>query len=460
MISRKDAASQSNSARQVGERFIEFYATCGYASIPGSSLLDPSVPMSFVMSAGLVQVETSARAHDGQQGSRYALIQNCFRYFDLSNIGDSQIHLSLFRMPGAFTFGPVDRCEMIEQIWHLLTEEYRFPADRLWVTYFAGGKVAGHHFEPDGETYEAWRRVGVPPARLVGLPADDNFWKQGASVVGERDAPKCGPNTEVFFDRGAHLRCGTACRPGCRCGRFVEFLNTLLITQHIDDQSGAVSRLDEPFTETVIGLERVAMLLQGVGSVYEIDCLHPLIARVESFRMSPLLPDVGRIEQVHIIVDHIRALLFLAADGAPAPGKGGRARLMRKLVRGMVTAQKMLGITDPSFYPALVDTVIQLELEQRAHLASARERLLEMIEDEEARFERTLHAGQRRLKRLLARRDGNQLSGEDVVALEKRYGVPFPLLEWMLRNEEATYQHEAYRRAYADWRRQVLRASA
>jgi alanyl-tRNA synthetase len=445
---------------EISNQFLDFYSERGYTSIPGSSLLDPSVPMSFVMSAGLVQVETSSKAYDGKKGQRYALIQNCFRYFDLENIGISNTHLSLFRMAGTFTFGKVNRSRMVQQIWMLLTENYLLPTKRLWVTYFSGDKISDHQFEADSETYEAWRQIGLPPERLVGLGAADNFWKQGTSVVGERDAPKCGPNTEVFFDRGAHFSCGPECRPGCRCGRFVELMNTLLITQHIDDRAGIVSPLDEPFTETVLGIERMAMLLQDVISIYQIDGIAPLLETVSAFGPEASLPEDKSLEQMCILVDHLRAMLFLAADGAPAPGRGGRARLMRKLARGMLTAQIVLGIASSSLYPELVDKILTLQPRQAAHLGEAKARLLEMIEVERERFERTLQSGQRRLRRILERSDENLLDGETVVALEKQHGVPLPLLKIMLRNQRASYNEQDYKRAYANWRLKVVQSSA
>ncbi|OQY23961.1 MAG: hypothetical protein B6I34_04090, partial [Anaerolineaceae bacterium 4572_32.1] len=151
---------QALDSAKVGQRFLEYYQADGYEVIPGSSLLDPSVPMSFVMSAGLAQVETSAMLRGGRVGDRYALLQNCFRYFDLVNVGESDIHLSLFQMPGAFTFGPVSKRDTIARIWGLLTKAYGFHPDSLWVTYFAGDEVAGHTFGPDLETYQAWRRAG------------------------------------------------------------------------------------------------------------------------------------------------------------------------------------------------------------------------------------------------------------------------------------------------------------
>ena len=443
---------------EIGKQFLGFYLEHDYISIPGSSLLDPSVPMSFVMSAGLVQVETSAQAYNGLKGQRYALIQNCFRYFDLENIGISNTHLSLFQMAGAFTFGEVNHQQMVEQIWELLTKRYLLPPEKLWVTYFSGDTVSEHQFEADAATYEAWCRVGMPPERLVGLGATDNFWKQGTSVVGERDAPKCGPNTEVFFDRGSHLSCGPQCRPGCRCGRFVELMNTLLITQHIDDQTGKVSPLEDPFTESVLGLERLAMLLQKVESIYQIDSIVPLLEMVSDLVTEVSLPEAERLEQVRILVDHLRALLYLVADGAPPPGRGGRARLMRKLVREMLTAQIVLGITSSSLYPEIVEQILELEPRQADHLRAAKIRLCDMIEVEQECFERTIRSGKRRLRRILKRSNENLLDGEEVVALEKHYGMPLPLLEMLLRNQQASYNVKDYERAYTDWRLKAVQS--
>ena len=202
--------------------------------------------MSFVMSAGLVQVETSARQYEGQLGDRYVLLQNCFRHFDLDRIGKSDLHLSLFQMAGAFLFGPVDKGAAIARAWRLLTGVYGLPADRLWVTYFAGDEVAGTRFEADYEGAYSLAWPGLSGGTHCGLwGAEDNFWKQGASIVGKAHVPKCGPNTEVFFDRGAHLACGPACRPGCACGRFVEFLNMLFITWHIEDENGIVRPIED-----------------------------------------------------------------------------------------------------------------------------------------------------------------------------------------------------------------------
>ncbi|HEX2990788.1 MAG TPA: alanine--tRNA ligase-related protein, partial [Anaerolineales bacterium] len=274
---------------EIGQRFVEYFARLGYEPIQGSSLLDDSVPMSFVMSAGMVQFE---RLSDGRrQGDHFVLVQNCFRYFDLDRIGTSRIHLSLFRMPGAFDFGPVDRQRTIHQIWTLLTEEFGFDPEKLVVTYFGGDTIDGQVLPADEETASAWRTVGVAEERIIGLPAASNFWMQTSLAVGSRNSRKRGPTTEVFFDRGVELACGSACAPGCSCGRYVEFLNTLFITHGIDDHTHLLFPLEEPFTEIVIGEERVAFLLQGRDSVYETDTIQPLVQQVRCFS-KPLPADI------------------------------------------------------------------------------------------------------------------------------------------------------------------------
>jgi alanyl-tRNA synthetase len=447
---------RGSSSVEVGKRFLDYYRSRGYAVIPGSSLLDPSVPMSFVMSAGLVQVETSAELHGGRTQDRYALLQNCFRYFDLDSVGHSDAHLSFFQMPGAFTFGPMEKQESIGQIWGLLMGVYGFSPKSLWVTYFAGGEVGGHAFDPDVETRRAWLGAGVHPDRIVALGAEHNFWKQGASVVGEEHAPKCGPNTEVFFDLGVHLSCSTTCAPGCRCGRFVEFLNTLFITMHIDDESGVVRPLVDPFTETVVGAERVAMLLQGAASVFEIDGIQPLVECVRGYAREPIVQVSDRVRHERVLADHMRALLYLVADDAPPPGKGGRARLMRKLVRGMLTGQKLLGIADPVFVKSLAEVALQLYASQDPRLPKARETLLQYVAEESKRFEHTLKRGRRRLDRLLKQAGDGYISGKDMVELEKHYGVPEPLLEAILIQKKIQFSRQAYQAAHARWRRAVV----
>lgn len=425
---------------EIGQRFVEYFARLGYEPIPGSSLLDKSVPMSFVMSAGMVQFE---KLSDGRRkGDHFVLIQNCFRYFDLEQIGTSRTHLSLFRMPGAFDFGPVDRQRTIKQIWTLLTEEYGFAPHELVVTYFSGDTIDGQVIPADVETASAWRAVGLPAERIIGLPATSNFWMQTSLAVGSRNSRKRGPTTEVFFDRGAEYACGSTCAPGCSCGRYVEFLNTLFITLGIDDHTHELGPLEEPFTEIVIGEERVAFLLQGRDSVYETDKVCPLIQQVRCFS-KPLSVDIqgldaSKFEQ--ILVDHLRALLFLTADGAPPPGKGGRARLMRILIREFLTSQQMLGISDPGFMRSMVLTALKVY----PSLESASSMLMNFVVNEQEIFERTVQVGLYDLEGILQRSKG-QIRAEDIVALEKIHGLPIAFLRYQLWQKHIDFNEEEYK---------------
>lgn len=442
---------------EIGQQFLRYYQDNGFKLLSGTSLLDPSVPMTFVMSAGLGQIEELAE-QGNQKGNRYVLLQKCFRHFDLDRIGKSHVHLSLFEMPGAFSFGQESREETLERIWLFLTEELGFDQRRLWATYFAGGEILGHQFDADKETCQAWQRIGLPSSRIVALGGDDNFWKQGIGISGGQVLRKCGPTTEVFFDRGPDWSCGPDCRPSCQCGRFVEFVNSLFIFSRVDEKTQALVTLDEPFTETVIGNERAAMLLQGKSSVFEIESIAPLIEWVQSFYKRNPSDAVDGVRSERVVVDYVRALVFLTADGAPAPGKGGRHRIMRMLIRGVLTHQKVLGIADPSFVPSLVNAMIELNQSDYPEVKEGHTHLLTYLATEGERFEKTLSKAHRRLDRLIQREGNGSISGEQALQLVKNYGFPLPLLEITLAQKDIQFSRREYRQALVRWRQAVVRA--
>jgi alanyl-tRNA synthetase len=439
------------------QSFFDFFQNTGYTTIPGSSLLDPSVPMAFVMSAGLVQVESSASRHDDQMGSKYALMQNCFRYFDMTLVGNSDIHLSLFQMLGAFTFGPVDKSDIISKICILLTDIYHIPSKRLWATYFSGDRIACCDFGEDGESRTAWLETGISHDRIIGLKGESNFWKQSATMVGMEHAPKCGPNTELFFDRGEHLACGKECLPGlCDCGRFVELVNILFIMYNIDEETQTVETLDSPFSEAVIGKERLEMVLEGVSSVYETTCIKPILNHIESFVKTDKLHHHHANLHIRTIADHFRALLFLTADGAPPPGKGGRARLMRKLIRGLLSSNKILDINEPSFFHSLSDLFMEWHPYFKNNLTTVKDTVLRYIEEERVRFDATLKKGFKRLSLLVSNRSYPYISGAEIVDIEKNNGIPISLLKEALDKKEIKYTHRSYQEAYDVWKDAVI----
>jgi len=408
--------------------------------------------MSFVMSAGLVQVETSLAQAEERPGDQFVLVQECFRHFDLDKVGTNDIHLSLFEMPGAFVFGPNGKVETIRRMWTLATSVLGIDKNRIWASYFRGGNVANDYRPGDGATRQAWAEVGVPENRIVGLGADDNYWVQGGGIDGMETPRKSGPNTELFYDRGMERACGPDCKPGCRCGRFVEFSNSLFICRELDSQSGSLRPMAEPFAETVIGTERVAMILQSAQSVFETDGYRPIVDTIHSFVRAPDLPEPLITAGERVIADHVRALYILVADGAPRPGKNGRERIIKLLIRGVITQQVILGIGSEAFLPTLLDCISQRVHSTLRAAPENEERLASYFSIEFRRFSKTIERGRRQLVRFLKENDGHTLSGSQIVCLEKRWGVPHILTATTLREKGLAFAEAEYQEALEAWK--------
>jgi alanyl-tRNA synthetase len=433
---------------EIRQRFVDYYKDIGYQSLPSSPMIDSSIPMSFVMSAGLVQVENSLARSTKREGNRYVLVQNCFRHFDLEKIGTDDIHLSLFEMPGAFVFGPDGKAGTVERMWRLATSVLGLEKEHIWVTYFKGGKVIEDNLPEDTATHQAWLDVGLAPNRIVGLGKDSNYWIQGKGIEDTSISRKCGPNTELFFDRGLKRACGPNCMPGCKCGRFIELSNSLFISHEIKQNNRYLTPLANPFTETVIGTERVAMVKQGSLSVFETDMFKPLVEIIRQF-VHKTLPAEALATHERVIADHLRALTFLIADGAPPPGKDGRGRLIKILIRRILTRQIILGIAADEFIPPIIHRIFQWAA--RDNESGIEEKVVEYFLYESQRFFKTIERGQHQLAKLLEMNDGRTLSGPQIVYLEKKCGFPTLLTRQILQKQglpflEAEYQEtlEAY----------------
>lgn len=432
------------SVKDASQRFVDYYDSLGYHQLASTSLLDPSIPMSFVMSAGMVQVELGLEEIQEEVGNKFMLVQQCFRHFDLKKIGKSPTHMSIFEMPGAFIFGVNNRAETIMHMWRLAIDILGLDPASIWVTYFSGGEIIGEQIAEDIATREAWLRVGCAPERVIGLGVKHNYWMQGKGI-GKMPGPrKCGPNTELFFDRGEEYACSVDCSPGCKCGqRFVEFSNSLFISHAIDEEKNVLYSLDQKFTETVIGLERVAMISQGVNSVFEIEehkgtieVIYSLIPKSEG--TTELLS-----ESVRVIYDHLKALYYLVGYGAPPPGKGGRERIIKLLIRGIITRERLLGINTADFPCTILEAIIGNAEKDWDH-QKILQRVLWYYENEKKRFEATIERGYRQLHRYVQESNGNCLSGKQLLYLEKRMGLPALLAKHKLDKEGCRYNEQEY----------------
>lgn len=434
--------------RDIRQRFIDFFSQQEFLLLPAAPMLHPSIPMSFVMSAGLVQVETVLSELNLQQGQHFTLIQNCFRHFDLDTVGSTPTHLSLFEMAAAFSFGSSERQLTLTNMWRFATEVLKIDKQQLWVSYFKGGELNGCVLNEDKRTYQAWQNLGVSADRLVGLGVKDNFWLQSDSLKHPNSPPrKCGANTELFYDRGSQHSCSVSCAVGCRCGRFVEFANTLFISLQINPVTEQVEEMATPFVETVVGIERLAMILQGVNSVFAIERYQALISAMLPFVSSELVKNLQQ-NHLEVIADYLRALCVLIRDGAPSAGQGGRRRLMRKLIRGVATRQFILSIEVDRFLPSTID-VINKVFELNLSLL-VKQRIQDYFQEESKRFFKTVQRGQQQLE--LCLKNKGKLSQDDIVFLEKALGLPFLLIDWNLNNKKTNIPKQKYDLALENWK--------
>jgi alanyl-tRNA synthetase len=442
---------------EIRQKFVEYYRSLGFQLLPRAPMLHPSIPMSFVMSAGLVQVETSLANSKNRPGDKFVLVQNCFRHFDLHAIGKDHAHLSLFEMPGAFMFGRNSHFDVVRQMWTLATDVLNIHPDQLWATYFAGDTLGSQRLPSDQETYEAWGSIGIAEDHLIGLGANDNYWIQGGGMQHKPGSSrKCGPNTELFFDRGKKYSCSARCQPGCRCGqRFLEFSNSLFISFNLHSQAHGLFPLDDPFTETVIGTERVAMILQEAPSVFATTFYQPIIATIHSFVTRHDLPVEQIRESERVIADHLRALYVLVSDGAPPPGKNGRERIIKLLIRGVLTRQMLLGITSPDFLDAVLWTIVASMGSDNGFqrlTASTLLRIHQYIRSESDRFEKTVQRGLQTMQAILAKNHRRALSGEQILRLEKGMGLPLPIIVDQLQKHGIAFEETDYALTLKSWR--------
>lgn len=419
-------------AATVCNLFVNYYQEKGHQRLSSASLLDPSIPMSFVMSAGLVQVEKSLAQIKNRDSDKYVLVQKCFRHFDVEKVGNDEIHLSFFMMPGAFIFGESDCTQIIQQMWEFATKILELPKERLWASYFQGDMVLNTRIEEDLPTRCTWLAMGLPPGRVVGLGKKHNFWIQGNGLQGNTEPRKCGPNTELFYDKGQEYACTNNCLPGCNCGRFVEFSNTLFIRHQIDHFRQELIPIVNPFTETVVGAERVAMLTEKVSSIFQTKEYRDISDVICSFIDQTKINTLDKNSHVKVIADHLKALYHLVSDGAPPPGKDGRQRIIKILIRRIFARQMLLGITSDLFLRETIHTIASSEFSPTRSETCLK--LGSYFAEETARFSKTIKRGRTQIERVLSQSNDNRLSLKQISILETQWGIPGILTDDILES--------------------------
>ncbi len=397
---------------EIRARFLDFFASKGHLKVPSSSLVPHNDPTVLLTTAGMQQMIPYFLGRETPPALRLTSAQKCFRTTDIDKVGNERT-LTFFEMLGNFSVGDYFKREAIAFAWEFLTQVVQLPADRLHPTVHP----------QDDEAPRWWTEItGIPDEAIVRL--EDNWWgPPGASGP-------CGPDSEIYYDRGVEHGCGRAdCKPGCDCERFLEIWN-LVFMQFYQDLDGSRTPLPKKNIDTGLGLERLAMVLQGKESVFETDGFRPIIDRFAALAHTTYGKDEKSDTSLRVIADHARALVFLAADGV-LPSNEGRGYIFRRILRRAVRHGKLLGLDKP-FLSEAADTVIQLMKDHYVELSSQRDRIVEILSLEEKKFGQTLNAGLHLLNTLLEdlqQRNQNIVPGEEAFKLYDTHGFPLELTQ-------------------------------
>jgi len=425
---------------QIRQAFLEYFEGKDHRIVPSSPLVPGNDPTLLFTNAGMVQFKDVFLGLDKRDYTRAATVQRCVRaggkHNDLENVGYTARHHTFFEMMGNFSFGDYFKREAIHYAWELLTRSFGLPADRLWVTVY----------EKDDEAADIWLKdIGVPESRFARIGAHDNFWAMG-------DTGPCGPCSEIFYDHGPGVAGGPPGTPEQDGDRYVEIWN-LVFMQYNQEADGTMHDLPEPSVDTGMGLERLATVLQGVHSNYEIDLFQRLI---ESARGATGASD-PRDKSLRVLADHIRSTAFLIADGV-LPSNEGRGYVLRRIIRRAIRHGYGLGAQTP-FFCELVDPLEEEMGAAHPELSGAREQVKRVLKQEEERFAETLEQGMRILDQEIGNLGGRRIPGEVAFRLYDTYGFPVDLTADVARERGLEVDMDGFEAAMQAQREQARAAS-
>ncbi len=429
------------SSADIRSSFLDYFAERGHERVPSSPLVPANDPTLLFTNAGMVQFKEVFLGRERRPYTRAASSQRCVRaggkHNDLENVGYTARHHTFFEMLGNFSFGDYFKREAINYAWDYLTRALALPPERLWVTVFTD----------DDEAAAIWLdEIGVDPARFSRCGAKDNFWSMG-------DTGPCGPCSEIFYDHGPEIPGGPPGSPEEDGDRYVEIWN-LVFMQYNRGADGALTPLPRPSVDTGMGLERLAAVLQGVHSNYEIDLFARLIdAAAEATDCTD-----HKDQSLRVIADHIRSAAFLITDGV-TPGNEGRGYVLRRIMRRAIRHGYRLGQPAP-FFHRLVAPLAEEMGEAYPELVAARPQVERVIRLEEERFAETLSNGLGHLEDAVAvLEEGGVIPGETVFKLYDTYGFPTDLTADIARERGLGLDMEGFERCMGQQRERARAAS-
>ena len=403
----------ATSSDEIRERYLAYFEERGHLRVPSYSLVPSANDTSALLTvAGMHPLKPYFAGTERPPAQRLTTCQKVFRTVDLDIVGSTARHLTFFEMLGNFSFGDYFKNQAIEYAWDLSREVFGFAAEQIWVTVFAGDDVLG--LGPDEEAIEAWLAVGMPRERIVPCSRSENFWESGATGP-------CGPCSELYLDRGIEF--GKADDlPGGENARFLEYWN-LVFMQFNQEPHDQLTPLPARNIDTGLGLNRLAVILQDVPSVFETDQFAPLIELGETLSGKSYGSDPGTDRSLRILADHARAMVFLIADGV-VPSNEERGYVLRRVMRRAIQHGRGLGC-EPGFLVRYGDLVRELMGAAYPELYSQREAIDTWLAAEEEHFGHTLEQGLAALSELIER--GGAVSAADAFRLHDTFGFPFDL---------------------------------
>jgi len=419
MDKQANTMSTITTTAELRQAFIDFFDQNDHKVVTSSSLVPGNDPTLLFTNAGMVQFKDVFLGQEKRNYIRATSSQRCVRaggkHNDLENVGYTARHHTFFEMLGNFSFGDYFKQDAIKFAWHFLTEVIKLPEERLWITVF----------EKDDEAADIWlNEMKVSPQRFSRIGEKDNFWAMG-------DTGPCGPCSEIFYDHGEDIPGGPPGTPEEDGDRYIEIWN-LVFMQYNRDKSGQLQPLPKPSVDTGMGLERLAAILQGVHSNYEIDLFQTLIKATAELANTKDLEN----KSLRVIADHIRACSFLIVDGV-IPSNEGRGYVLRRIIRRAIRHGHKLGIRDV-FFHKLVNVLSSLMGDAYPELAAKKDQVSKVLLQEEERFAETLEQGMEILEQEIAALKDKVIPGQVAFKLYDTYGFPVDLTADIARERKLT----------------------
>ena len=425
------------STAELREGFLEFFESKEHKRHPSASLIPrPDDRSTLLNSAGMQPLMPYFLGREEPPAPLLTTVQKCFLTPDIDEVGLDGYHLTFFEMLGNFSFGQYFKEGAIELAWEFVFDQLKFDAERVWVSVFAGDPELG--LGEDETAADLWKKIGMPPERIVRLGREHNFWSVGGPGP-------CGPDTELFYDRGEGLGCGRAeCAPGCECERFLEFWNLVFMEYELKSD-GSVTPLPTQNVDTGMGLERTAAILQDVISVYETDGYQAIMDWIEAESGVAWQSSEKATKAHRIIADHGRGMTFLVADGV-LPSNEGRGYVLRRVIRRAVQQARGIGLAE---LWRIADVVADQMSSWYPELDENRERIRETLRAEEERFSQTLERGLGLFEEIAS---GDFISGDDAFKLHDTYGFPLELTRELAGDRGLAVDEEEFSRLMAEQR--------